>query len=140
MRISDWSSDVCSSDLADEAAARGFRRIALTGTRWLVDSEVYPEKLAARGIECVRPTVAERVEIDRIIMEELVYGVFKPEAVAGFQRIIGRMRDAGCDAVVLGCTRSEEHTSELQSLMRSSFAAFCLEKNKAEYQQTKRQS
>src|SRR3546814_15352461 len=104
MRISDWSSDVCSSDLADEAAARGFRRIALTGTRWLVDSEVYPEKLAARGIECVRPTVAERVEIDRIIMEELVYGVFKPEAVAGFQRIIGRMRDAGCDAVVLGCT------------------------------------
>src|SRR3546814_12038824 len=85
---------------ADEAAARGFRRIALTGTRWLVDSEVYPEKLAARGIECVRPPVAERVEIDRIIMEELVYGVFKPAAVAGFQRIIGRMRDAGCNAVV----------------------------------------
>ena len=37
-------------------------------------------------------------------MDELVYGVFKPEAVAYFQRVIGRMKDEGCDAVVLGCT------------------------------------
>jgi len=65
---------------------------------------VYPEKLATRGIECVRPTVEERSEIDRIIMEELVRGVFRPEAVAAFQRIIGRMQQQGCDAVVLGCT------------------------------------
>src|SRR3546814_8551842 len=99
-------------------------------------------------------------------MEELVYGVLKPEAVAGFQRIIGRMRDAGCDAVVLGCTeipliiddtnsqlptldstrllaraalrhattadRSEEHTSEHQSLMRISSAVFSLNKHKRE--------
>jgi len=89
---------------AGEAEVRGFRRVALTGTRWLVDSEVYPEKLATRGIECVRPTVEERSEIDRIIMEELVRGVFRPEAVAAFQRIIGRMQQQGCDAVVLGCT------------------------------------
>ena len=40
----------------------------------------------------------------RIIMDELVYGVFKPDAVAHFQRVIGRMKDEGCDAVVLGCT------------------------------------
>lgn len=89
---------------AAAAEARGFRRVALTGTRWLVDSEVYPEKLAARGIDCVRPSVEERAEIDRIIMAELVYGVFRPEAVAAFQRVIGRMKDQGCDAVVLGCT------------------------------------
>jgi aspartate racemase len=37
-------------------------------------------------------------------MEELVCGVFKPEAVVTFQRIMGRMKDEGCDAVVLGCT------------------------------------
>src|SRR5690242_10028986 len=36
--------------VAAEAAERGFRRIGLTGTRWLVDSEVYPDKLAARGL------------------------------------------------------------------------------------------
>ena len=37
-------------------------------------------------------------------MDELVYGVFKPEGVACFQRVIGAMKDEGCDAVVLGCT------------------------------------
>jgi aspartate racemase len=90
--------------VAAEAVERGFRRLGLTGTRWLVDSEVYPEKLAARGLICMRPSDAERDNIQRIIMDELVYGVFKPEAVARFQQLIGRMKDEGCDAVILGCT------------------------------------
>jgi aspartate racemase len=91
--------------VADEAVRRGFKRLGLTGTVWLVDSEVYPEKLAARGLLCVRPTAPERDEIGRLIMDELVNGVFTPEAVAVFQRTMARMkRDEGCDAVVLGCT------------------------------------
>jgi aspartate racemase len=76
----------------------------LTGTKYLVESEVYPEKLAAREIEYLRPTAAEREEINRIIFDELVYGVFKPEQVAYFQRVIARLKGEGCDAVVLGCT------------------------------------
>lgn len=90
--------------VAEEAVRRGFRRVGLTGTRFLVNSTVYPERLGARGVEFVRPTDAEREEINRIIFDELVYGVFKDEAVAYFQRVIGRMRDEGCDAVILGCT------------------------------------
>jgi aspartate racemase len=90
--------------VAAEAAARGFRRLGLAGTRWLVESEVYPEKLATRGLEHVRPSAADREKINRVIMDELVYGVFKPEATACMQHVIGRMKDAGCDAVVLGCT------------------------------------
>jgi len=90
--------------VAAEAVARGFRRLGLTGTRWLVDSEVYPDQLSARGLECVRPSTAERDEIDRIIMDELVLGIIKPEALASFQRVIARMKGNGCDAVVLGCT------------------------------------
>ncbi len=90
--------------VAAEAAGRGFRRVALTGTRWLVDSEVYPETLAARGLAFLRPGPAERDEIDRIIMEELVCGVFKPEATAYFRKVADRMKLAGCDAVILGCT------------------------------------
>lgn len=90
--------------VANQAVERGFRRLGLTGTRYLVESEVYPEKLAARGLEVVRPKPSEREEIHRIIMEELVYGVFKPAAVEYFQRVSGRMQDEGCDAVVLGCT------------------------------------
>jgi aspartate racemase len=90
--------------VADEAVARGFRRIGITGTRWLVDSEVYPEKLTARGLAYLRPTDAERDETNRVIMDELVYGVCKPEGIACFQRVIARMKNEGCDAVVLGCT------------------------------------
>jgi aspartate racemase len=89
---------------AAEASARGFRRIGLTGTRWLVESGVYPEKLAARGLEYVRPSAAERAEISRIIMDELVYGDFRPESVAYFQRVIARLKGEDCDAVVLACT------------------------------------
>ena len=90
--------------VAGEAVARGVRRLGLTGTKYLVTSEVYPEKLAARGLEYLRPHADEREEINRIIMEELVYGVFKPEAVGYFQKVMGRLKSEGCDAVVLGCT------------------------------------
>lgn len=90
--------------VAAEALRRGYRRLGLTGTRWLVDSEVYPQKLAAHGLAYQRPTAAERDAISRIIMDELVYGVFKPEAVSTFQHVIRRMKDEGCDGVVLGCT------------------------------------
>lgn len=90
--------------VAAEAEARGHKRIGIAGTRWLVDSEVYPEKFSARGLKYLRPTDAERDDTNRIIMDELVMGIFRPEAVAAYQRLFGRMKDAGCDAVVLGCT------------------------------------
>ena len=90
--------------VATEAQARGFRKLGLTGTRWLVESEVYPQKLAARGIGYVRPDAGQRSEINRIIMDELVNGSFKPEAVAYFQQTIAGLAGQGCDAVVLGCT------------------------------------
>ena len=90
--------------VAAHAVERGFQRLGLTGTRWLVESETYPEKLAVRGLQYLRPNTAEREEVNRIIMDELVYGLFKPEAVAYLKRVIGQMKDEGCDAVVLGCT------------------------------------
>ncbi len=63
-----------------EAKARGFRRVGLAGTKRLVDGPVYPKEL-------VRPSEVAREEINRIIMEELVCGQFKPAAVAYFQRV-----------------------------------------------------
>jgi aspartate racemase len=106
--------------VAAHAVERGFDRLGITGTRWLVESATYPKKLAARGLSYALPTPAEREEINRIIMEELVYGVFKPEAVAYLQRTIRRMKDEGCDAVVLGCTEIplliDDSTSPLATL------------------------
>ncbi len=91
-------------EVAAEAARRGYRRLGITGTRWLVDSPVYPDALQRRALECVLPSSAERDEIQRIIMQELVRGQFRPEAVACFQQVFARMQAQGCDAVVLGCT------------------------------------
>ena len=90
--------------VAAEAAKRGYTRVGLSGTRWLVESGVYPEKLAAVGLECVRPDGVKRAEIHQIIMEELVRGIFSSDGVACFQRVFARMKDHGCDAVILGCT------------------------------------
>ena len=90
--------------VAEEAVERGYRRLGLTGTRWLVESDVYPDKLAVHGLGLERPTPGESENLNRIIMDELVRGIFKPEATAAFQQVIGRLKDRGCDAVVLGCT------------------------------------
>jgi aspartate racemase len=90
--------------VAEDAARRGFRQLGLLGTRWLVDSDVYPEKLHDRGMNCIRPTAEECEEINRIIMDELVKGVIASKAIAFHQKVIGRMKTEGCEAVVLGCT------------------------------------
>jgi aspartate racemase len=90
--------------VAAAARERGFRRLGITGTRWLVASEVYPHALAAQGLSFVRPSDEDREEISRIIMTELVAGVVRPASVAFLQGATARLEDAGCDAVVLGCT------------------------------------
>lgn len=90
--------------VAQQAQERGFKRLAITGTKWLVESDVYPQELTAHGLEFLRPTAQEREQINRFIMDELVYGATTPQAIAYFQQVIGRMKGEGCDAVVLGCT------------------------------------
>ena len=90
--------------VAAEARARGYRRLALTGTRWLLASGVYEEALAAEGLDWRRPEPGERAALNRIIMEELVRGVFRPESIAYAEQLILRLKLEGCDAVVLGCT------------------------------------
>lgn len=90
--------------IAQQAKARGYRRIGITGTQWLMDSDVYPRALGAAGLAWEKPPQEVRGEIGRRIMDELVRGVFKPETVAYFQSVIAQLKDRGCDAVVLGCT------------------------------------
>lgn len=90
--------------VADAAQQRGYRRLGITGTRWLVESNVYPERLAARGLEWLRPDDCAIQEANRIIMDELVPGVLRAQSVAVFQDVILRMKAQGCDAVILGCT------------------------------------
>jgi len=92
-------------EVAREAKRRGFKRLAILGTKYLMESDVYPSMLKRHGIEWVIPNEGEREEVDRVIFRELVYGVVKDSSRRRLVEIVGRMaREDGCDAVVLGCT------------------------------------
>jgi aspartate racemase len=91
-------------EVALEAKRRGFKKVGLTGTIYTMEGPVYPPKFAAHGIAQVVPTREQRLEIDRIIFEELVNGKFLPSALAYFQSVIREFKAQGCDAVALSCT------------------------------------
>jgi len=91
-------------EVALVASERGYKRLGITGTSWLVNSVVYPDKLVEKGLQYLRPSDSERDEMSRIIMDELVYGVATPEATAYFQSVIQSFKNENCDAVILGCT------------------------------------
>jgi aspartate racemase len=91
-------------EVGNEAKRRGFSKLGITGTKFLVSGPVYPEKLEQLGIGYVRPTSAQQERINTIIFDELVLGRQTAEALAYLQRVIQDLKDQGCDAVVLGCT------------------------------------
>jgi aspartate racemase len=97
------------------AAARGFRRLGILGTRYLMEGPVYPTALAARGIASDIPDPADRERINAIIFDELVRGAIRNESRAYFQEVIQRLVTRGCDAVVLGCTEIPLLVSESDS-------------------------
>src|SRR3546814_3243582 len=116
MRISDWSSDVCSSDLhlpAGDYRCRTIKVGARTGTLGYI---------AYSWFRC-------RVDAGQ--------GAASLTKLTGSQRPVGRIfPDNAKRQIFLGTLRSEEHTSELQSLMRISYAVFCLKKkNQITHQQ-----
>src|SRR3546814_6578476 len=129
MRIIDWSSDVCSSDLAGDDVFEG-QPAMLDGLRLAV-----PTTLALDGMDphvsqsfaaALSRLSAAGARIEEIEVPEFAQlaainakgGFTSSEAWAWHRDLIAR------------AARSEEHTSELQSLMRSSYAVFCLKKKK----------
>jgi aspartate racemase len=91
-------------EVAAIAASRGYRRVGVLGTRYLMEGPVYPPKLSAAGIAREIPSPEERERINRIIFEELVYGRFEESARECFREVIARLKARGCDAVALACT------------------------------------
>jgi aspartate racemase len=91
-------------EVSNEARRRGFKRLAILGTRFLMEGPVYPSKLASAGIDYRVPNIEQRARINRIIYEELVYARFIPESRVYFQNVIRELGNNGCDAVALACT------------------------------------
>src|SRR3546814_10096394 len=119
MRISDWISDVCSSDLPHFQA--------------LINNR--PEDGIARSIALGIAAAHKRgVEAALIALADMP---FVP--IVHFQRLLaqykgtGTLVASGVDGSRMPPARSEEYTSELQSLMRNSYADLCLKKKKEEY-------
>src|SRR3546814_1428995 len=127
MRISDWSSDVCSSDLLCDQGGRRW----LAPLYDLVPTIYLPESLVERT-PAMR--IGQAARIDRIGVDD--WADFAE--AAGYRKAYVLERVQSLAGKVLACLpvagdgileqRSEEHTSELQSLMRISYAVFCLKK------------
>jgi aspartate racemase len=90
--------------VATVAKNRGFRTLAVLGTKYLMTGPVYPQALNKFGLAHRIPVESDRDEIDAIIFQELVNGIFQERSRLYFNAVIQKLKDQGCDAVVLGCT------------------------------------
>lgn len=91
-------------EVACEAKRNHFKRLAVLGTRYLMEGPVYPEKLKAVRIDYRIPNAQQRDKIDHIIMDELVNAQFLQQSRAYFTDVIRGLKNEGCDAVALACT------------------------------------
>src|SRR3546814_1888595 len=124
MRISDWSSDVCSSDLQ---ACVDCHNIHLAGHPPLQLGDV----LGAFVIDVPAEGFLAQARRDAAAAAALIFLVLA--TVSGVILFLQHRRQEAESRAVASAERSEEHTSELQSLMRISYAVFCLKKkNKPE--------
>src|SRR3546814_7769294 len=123
MRISDWSSDVCSSDL--EAFGEVVRDGSL-GRRWALAAD-HLDPVLRLAVQDRRQVTARPIQVRLHDLQREAGGDRRIEGIAA------ALEDGHADrrGDPVG-RRSEEHTSELQSLMRISYAVFCLKKKKTE--------
>lgn len=98
-----------------EARRRGFKRVGILGTRFLMEGPVYPSRLAPAYIDYRLPNSSQRERINQIIYDELVRARFLPSSLAYFQDVIRDLAVDGCDAVALACTEIPLLVSEADS-------------------------
>jgi len=90
--------------VGEEAKRRRFKHLGILGTRYLMVGPVYPDALKTFHINSEIPDQDDQEHINEIIFSELVNGIFHERSRLYFNEVIGKLRDRGCDAVVLGCT------------------------------------
>ena len=90
--------------VAEEAKRKGFKRLAVLGTKYLMTGPVYPRVLGRFGISSEIPDAEVREKIDRIIFKELVNAIFTENSRLFFNEVMETLEQKGCDAAVLGCT------------------------------------
>lgn len=90
---------------AEAIKLQGFTKVGLLGTAFTMERDFYRGRLEDRhGLEVLIPRHADRVEVHRIIYEELVNGSAREESREIYRAVIARLVDRGAEAVILGCT------------------------------------
>ena len=91
-------------EVGKEAVRNGFKHAALLGTRFTMTGPVYPQAFAKLGLKITSPPPADQKLVDDIIFQELVNGIFPEQSRLLYNEVIVRMKQHGCDCVILGCT------------------------------------
>ena len=89
---------------ADRVKAAGLRRVALLGTRYVMEEDFYRRIAERHGVEVVVPDKADRDEVHRVIFEELVLGRVEARSKARYLEIMNALVKGGAQGVVAGCT------------------------------------
>ena len=90
--------------VAAKANADGCKKVGILGTKWTMEGVVYPEAFKRRGLDFCSPDKDDRAYVDKVIFDELCNGIIRDEARVGYLNIIEKLKDEGCDVVLLGCT------------------------------------
>lgn len=97
--------------LADATAravvASGVIRVGLLGTRYTMEQDFYRARLERHGLDVVIPEAADREVVHRVIYDELVRGVVRPESKRAYLDLIHRLLERGATGVIAGCTDIE---------------------------------
>jgi aspartate racemase len=89
----------------DHAAKAGHHRLGLIGTRFVMESDLYPARFDPAGLEVIVPTPDERELVHGIYFGELVEGIIRDESREALTKVVATMRDRErIDAIILGGT------------------------------------
>ena len=110
-RVADEVQEACGLELlhiadatADAITAQGLTRVGLLATAFTMEDTFYIERLARHGIEALVPDVVGRADVHRIIYDELVRDVVRPESRERYRRVMADLVDRGAEGMILGCT------------------------------------
>ena len=92
--------------IRDRAIELGLSRLGLIGTKILLEGQVFSKILKPEGIEIVLPYEEETEFVDRLILDEITYGISTPESRKYFDSLIRGMKDNGCDGVIMASDAS----------------------------------
>lgn len=92
---------------AAAVTAAGVSSVALLGTRYTMELPFYRDRLEDHGISVLVPGEPDRTRIHDVIYNELVRGIIRPESLAQYLHVIERLRGAGAQGVIAGCTEIE---------------------------------